>query len=252
MNSDVHADPNTVAIEPTAEPKNIWAIMAGVFTAPLKAFEAFNVKPKIIIPLIVILILSGTTAVLMAPYQGRAQVDMMSKSKTIPPQYMEEMRNRAENVDLVQSFFTGMIPILLLSLVAALIAWFLGKVVFAGNAGFKATWGVAILASLISAVGGLLRIPLVMAKDSILVSYGLAALMPGKDFTSILYSLLYYCDIFMIWAVIAGGIGYAVIFGLTRGKGYLIAAVSDGILILVLLGLTIVGLSFAGVEISFL
>lgn len=250
MNPDMHADPQTAAMAPSVESKSIWAIMAGVFTAPSKAFAAFSAKPKIIIPLIVLLILMGINAVFMAPYQGQAQIDMLSKSNTIPPQVMEEMQRRAEDTNPAMSFATGMIPVFILSLVAALIAWFLGRVVFAGGAGFKATWGVAILASLISAVGGLLRIPLMMAKDSILVSYGLAALLPGKDFTSLLYSLLYYFDIFMVWAIIAGGIGYATIFGLTRGKGYLIAAISNGILILVLLGLTIVGLSFAGVEIT--
>ena len=246
----MHPAPAINVDAPTAENKSIWAIMLGVFTGPARAFEAFNAKPKIIIPLIVMLVLTGLSTAVLAPYQGRSQVEMMSKSDRIPPQYLEQMRQDAENVNALKSFSTGMIPVFLISLVAALIAWFLGKVVFAGAAGFKATWGVAILSSLISALGGLLRIPLAMAKDTIQVSYGLAALMPGKDFTSILYTLLYFCDIFVIWGIIVGGIGYATIFGLSRGKGYLIAVVSDGIIILALLGLTMIGLSFAGVEMT--
>jgi len=117
---------------------------------------------------------------------------------------------------------------------------------------FTPIWGVVLLADLIAMVGGVLRSLLIVAKDSIYVSLGPAALLPGKDFTSILYAILYYTDIFAIWSVIVAGFGYAAIFGISRGKGMTISVVLWAIGILVAVGGQLVGLSYAGVEVSFL
>jgi hypothetical protein len=113
-------------------------------------------------------------------------------------------------------------------------------------------WGVVLLANLIALVGGVLRSLLVVAKDSIFVSIGPAALMPGKDFTSILYAILYYTDFFAIWSVIVAGFGYAVIFGISRGKGMTISVVLWALGILFAVGAQLIGFSFAGVDVSFI
>lgn len=232
--------------------KSIWGIMIGVFTSPTEAFAEFKKKPTILIPLIAIFVLAGGVGALMAEYSSMMQYEMLKNSTVIPPQALEEMRQDALDPSMLTTGLFGGIAIVVFGVISALVAWFLGSVIFGKKANFKAVWGVELVAGLIPMVGGLLRLPMVYAKGTMMVSYGLAALLPGRDFTSILYSLLYYTDIFAVWGIIVAGIGYAAIFGLSRGKGIAIAAIAFGLFVMISIGLSAVGMMFAGVEITFL
>ncbi len=232
--------------------KSIWGIMVGVFTAPTEAFAEFKKKPTIIIPLIAILVLAGVAGALMAEYGAMMQYEMLKSSTVIPPQVLEEMRQDALDPNRLTTGLFGAIAMVILGVISALVAWFLGSVIFGKKSSFKAVWGVELVAGLIPMVGGLLRLPMVYAKGTMMVSYGLAALLPGKDFPSILYSFLYYTDIFAVWGIIVGGIGYAAIFGLSRGKGIAIAAIAFALFVVISIGLSAVGMAFAGVDITFL
>ncbi|MCK4632518.1 MAG: YIP1 family protein [candidate division Zixibacteria bacterium] len=240
-----------VATQPVAQ-KSIWSIMVGIFHAPTEAFAAFSKKPGILMPLIVLIIVSFIMVGLTTPYQARAQYDMMKQSTVLPQEALDRMGEDAKNPSFIKGGGFGVIFVVFASLISALVVWFVGSFFFGGTAKFTAVWGIGILAMLIPMVGGLLRLPMVIAKDSILVSYGLAAFMPGGDFTSILFSLLYYLDIFAIWSLIVAGIGYAAVFGFSRGKGIATSAIVSLLFIMFMISLTAVGMSFAGVEISFM
>jgi len=107
------------------------------------------------------------------------------------------------------------------------------------------------LAGFISIVGSLVKLPLMAAKNSMYVSFGLAALLPNKDFTSIVYWFLYFFDGFIIWSMIIAGIGYGVVFNISRGKGIAIAVIVTFIVAAISMALMAVGMSLAGVKITF-
>jgi hypothetical protein len=249
MEMNAQAQPYTGA--PT-QPKSIWSIMVGVFTSPAEAFQAYKQKPTIIIPIILVAILLAITGAATAKYGAILQYDMLKTSEMLPPAALEQMRQGIENPNYISAAIMGPIFLIIMGLIEALIAMFLGNVVFAGQSKFKPIWGVAILTALITAVGGLIRIPLVYAKGTMLVSIGFAALMPGKDFTSMLYAFLYFADVFAIWGVIVAGIAYSTIFGISRGKGMAISIIGFLILTIIGIGLQAMGLSLAGVEVGLL
>jgi hypothetical protein len=226
--------------------------MLGVFTAPGQAFEDFCKRPVILIPLLTVLVLAGLGGALTIKQSSRIQVEMFKNSTTIPPAALEQMRVDAENAGPVSGMTGPVISVFIFGLVGALIAWILGSFVFGGQAKFSAVWAVGLMGGLISATGGLLKVPLVLAKDTIYVSIGLAALMLGKDFTSILYMLLTFLDFFVIWGIIVTGIGYATVFGLSRGKGMMVVIIPTVVMVGVMVGLMMIGMSFAGVEVGFL
>ncbi len=228
------------------------SLIIGVFTSPTQAFGEFKKRPRLLVPLIVTIVLMAIGGAIGAKYNNMAQYDMMKKSTTLPPAVLEEMRQNALDSGPVTGAITPAVAVVVINLLAALVAWFLGSFVFGGKSNFKAVWATCIMGGLIPVAGGLLKLPLMYAKDTMQVSYGLAALMPGKDFTSILYSLLFYLDVFAIWGVIVTGIGYAAIFGLTKGKGITMSAIVTLIFVGLLIGMTAFGMSFAGVEMSFL
>jgi hypothetical protein len=229
----------------------IFSLMVGVFTSPAKTFEQFSGRPQLLVPLMVVVVLMAVGGAVGSKYNSMAQYEMMKKSTTLPAQVLEEMRQSVENPDMVTGAITAAVVIVVIGVLAALLAWFMGTFVFGGQTTFKGVWGVGVMGGLITVLGGVVKLPLMIARDSVQVTLGLAALMPGKDFTSVLYSLLFYLDIFAVWAIIVTGIGYAAAFGISRGKGIATSVVVSLVFIGLLIGLTAFGLSMAGVEISF-
>jgi hypothetical protein len=228
-----------------------WGIIAGVFTKPTESFAAFNLKPRILIILLVAIILGLVSNYFMAEYSAKMQYEMVSQSTVIPPQQLEQMREKIDNPDRVMGAIFGAVGQVVVGVIIALLAWALGSFVMGGESTFKKVWGVTMLGGLIPLAGAVIKLPLIIAKDSMYVSFGLAALFPEKDFTSIVYSVLFFFDAFMIWSLIVTGIGFAAIFNITRGKGIAIALILDLLFIGFMIGIMAVGMSFAGVELSF-
>lgn len=235
----------------SATPRSIWAIVADVFLAPTKAFESFKLKPTIWIPLILIILLGALSGGLPYKQGGDGQVEILRESTTPESPIVQAMIQKAQNPSQLTSYIAAAVAVPVFTLIAALIAWFFGSFVFGQKSGYLRVWGVVLLADLISVLGGVLRSLLIVAKDSVYVSLGPAALLPGKDFTSILYSILYYTDFFAIWSLIVAGFGYAAIFGISRGKGMTISIVLWALGMLFLVGGQLIGFSFAGVHVSF-
>jgi len=238
----------------TAEPgvdRSMWSIMAGVFTSPAQAFGDFNRRPKIAVVLIVTIIMGMIIGATTARYSAKMQYDLASRSTAIPAQALEQLQEKVEHPSPVLSALLGGAGQTIVAVIIALLAWGIGSFVMGGDSTFKKVWGATLLGGLIGQVGGLVKIPLMMAKDSIYVSFGLAALFPTKDFTSILYGVLFYLDAFAIWAMIVTGIGYAAVFNISQGKGISISVILSILGICVAIGGMLVGMSFMGVKISF-
>jgi hypothetical protein len=252
MNSDQNAGlEGDLTTSTTTGESSIWKIMIGVFTSPTEAFAAFNLKPQILMVLLVSVILGIASGYFTADYSSKMQFDMLSHSKTIPPQQLEQMQARSANPNRILNGATGAVVQVVGGIILALIAWGLGGFVMGGDSTFKKVWGASLLGGLIIMVGAVVKIPLMMAKGNMYVSLGLAALFPTKDFTSVLYGFLYYFDAFMIWAMIVTGIGFGIIFNISRGKGIAIAILLDLIGFILMFGLMYAGMSLAGVEITF-
>jgi hypothetical protein len=234
-----------------ATSRSIWAIIGDIFFAPINALEDFKKKPTWVVPLIVCLILMVIAAGLPYKQNSIAQYDLLKTSTTIPPAAIEEMRVQAQNPNPVWSVIGGPIGFTVVSLICALLAWVFGSFIFGKKTLFSHVWAVALLTGIIPTLGAAIRSVLIVVKNSINVSIGPAALMTGKDFTSFMYTVLYYADIFAIWGVIITGLGYAAIFGLSRGKGMTISIVIWILGVLVMVGFQQFGLSMAGVKTSF-
>jgi len=232
--------------------KSIWGMIGDVFLAPTKAFEAFKQKPNWLVPLIIIMVLSAATAGIAYKQNAMGQWDMMKTSTTLPDQVKANMERDARNPNPTGAIIGGAVTFPIITLIVALIAWGLGSFVFgAKDVKYSHVWGAVMMANLIPIAGGLLRSFLIVAKDSMWVSLGPAALMPGKTFTSLLYGILYMTDVFSIWGIIVSGIAFSAVFGLSRGKGMTISIILFLFGLTLFMGATQIGLSFAGVETSF-
>jgi hypothetical protein len=242
------------AVEPVAEEReSIWSIIAGIFSRPAEAFAAYVKHPTLAVLIILSIVLVVVLAIASIPNQSFLQYDIMKQSTKLPPQALEEMKKAADNPDwglgIITASAGGIFIGFGFSAVTALLAWGIGSFIFGGLSTFKKIWGVTLLGGLISLIGGLIRIIFVTVTGNNYFSLGLAAMFPDKDFTSLMYGLLYRVDLFVVWAVIVIGIGYAAALGVSRGKGLAISIIVTLIGILGSL-LPMFLMSLAGVEIT--
>jgi hypothetical protein len=238
----------------TVPSAGIWSIMLKVFTAPSAAYQALKQKPRVLWPMIIMTVMTAIAAMAMTKPSVLMQIDLMARARNIPPQLLEQIRMQMEQGGTSQMITGGLIggvAVIIFILIAAGVAMFVGSVLMGGKAGYKSVLAVALTSGLIIGIGGLIRLPLVFLKNSILVSIGLAALMPGKDFTSILYSILYQYDFFMIWSIIVAGIGYGIIYDMPRKKGIYIAIMASIIYVILGLASSILGMVAAGIDMTF-
>jgi hypothetical protein len=250
-----HATPISPQAEsiPAAPDHGLWSRIGNVFFSPTKAFEGFRGRAGILVPLLIItIVLSVIMALPVTKYQGLEQIKMLEQSTTLPPQVLEQARERASHPNYIASAIGAPIVVLLIGVISALIAWLFGGFFFGGKkAGFGTIWGVTLLSGLISLVGGVLRVPLIIAKESARVSFGPAALLSGMQPTAIFFMIMSLLDIFAIWSLIAAGFGYSEIFGLSRAKGMWISVIAFVVVMGGFITLQLVGLMLAGVEITF-
>lgn len=235
----------------TGADRSIWQIIIGVFAGPTQAFGSYNRRPSIWVVLILTIVLGFVSNAFLSVYNAQMQADIIAKSSTLPPEVLGRMQQNAQNPDQIMGGITGAGAQVIFGIIMALLAWGVGSFVMGGDSKFKKVWGVTLLAGLIPLVGSIVKLPLMAAKNSMYVSFGLAALLPDKDFTSIVYWLLYFFDGFVIWGIIIAGIGYGVVFNITRGKGIAVSVIVTFVVAAVSMALMLVGMSFAGVKITF-
>jgi hypothetical protein len=87
-----------------------------------------------------------------------------------------------------------------------------------GKTGFRKMFGFFAYASLIGALGLLVKLPLVFAKESIDVRTSVAAFTPSTPFDSAVGVLLNSLDVFAIWTLAVVVIGYSVLTELSTRK----------------------------------
>ncbi len=231
--------------------RSIWKIIIGVFAGPTEAFNAYNRNATIWVPLILAILLGFAVHSIQSGYWSKMVPEIMSQSSRMPPEILDKMQQDAANPKPLLGGLQGAGGQVIGSVIIALFAWGVGSFVMGGKTTFKKVWGVTLLGSLIVLVGGLITAFLMMAKGNVYVSIGLAAFFPDKDFSSILYTVLYILDGFMIWGLVATGIGYGRIFNISSGKGIAVAFITTLIVVFIPMALMIIGMSFAGVKITF-
>ncbi|MEZ5359176.1 MAG: YIP1 family protein [Candidatus Zixiibacteriota bacterium] len=231
------------------EPKSgIGSQIIGVFTSPVKAFEEYVKKPNWWLPLMLVIIGTIVFSVLAVKYNSQLQYDIMKTSKSLPAQVLEQMRQGIDNPNYVGTVIGGVVMGLIPGLIAALLAWGVGTFIFGGQARFLSMWGVVMMGALITTLGNFLKIPLMIAKNTALVSIGPAALFPDKGPTSIFFLFLLFLDVFAIWVIIVTGIGYAKALKISNGGGITTSVIVTMILVFAFIGLQLIGMKFAGVE----
>jgi len=209
-----------------------------VFYKPSAFFDQLKDRPKVLIPYIVF-------AILLFVFFALA-VDIVYDMQVNSPQFQAQMQGQPltpqiEQIMKYQILIGGPVVILLVPLVAALLGLFWGNFVFAGKAHFKQLLSVMLYGEIIYGLGMMVVLPMVLAKKSILVSLSLGVLAASQGPDSILYLALSKIDLFLIWELIAIGIGLSIVYGIPRNKGYTLSVLSMGMISILHVVLSAIG-----------
>jgi len=199
-----------------------------VFTGPAAFFERLRKNPKIIVPWIALTVVAVIVIALVWQYSARLQIEMMERyvdRGLIPPSQVPTLESLK-----MQSIIGGLIFCILPSLIAAGLAKLVGGFIMGGKATFKQVLSVMIYGEFLFWIGQLIKVPLIIAKDSINVTLSLAVLAGGSGPTDTLWVALDKIGVFYIWEWVVLGIGLAAIYGFSRTKGYATALLSMGLL----------------------
>jgi len=233
MSDEMHIEPTAID-QPEAglSWKGLWLVLSN----PVELFSKLKAHPRVLVAWLAAILLFCVYLMLVLDKMVALQLAEVANTN---PGFDPEMI--PEGVMEGSTFFFGALTVGFIPLITAIIAIFWGNFIFGGKATFKQVLSVALYGNIIYIVGMLATLPLVLAKDSMMVSYSLAAFFPDLSYKSVAYAALSKVGIFYIWEIIVAGIGFSTVYGFTRGKGYTIAVLSVGLLSILHVAFTALG-----------
>lgn len=204
-------------METTESNKSFSAIetILKVFTAPKIAFEAVRENPSWILPVAIYLAISVGFIFLTKDIIIQEAVKAQEEQMLERGMSQEDIDQSTAMMKKGMQFFlpiSGVVFPLILLVVVAGISLFVGNVILGGQAAFKNVFAVTAYASLVTSLSALLSLPIILANQSMEVSFSLALLLPGEGEKSFLHRFLTHIDIFWIWWLAVQSIGLAVIY----------------------------------------
>ena len=197
-----------------------------VFYNPSKLFGNVNYNPKVLVPYfvygILMLVFFYTSADFIVKMQMESPSFQQRFESGMPPNMVGLMKY---NVIIVGTILSLIIP-----LISTGLAIFFGNFVYGVKEKFKKVFSVVIFSAFIIAMGKMIVLPMILAKESIMVSLSPAILVSHLGADSFLFVLFSKLDLFIIWEIIVAGIGFSIIYNLPRNKGYMLSVLSIGMI----------------------
>jgi hypothetical protein len=211
----------------------------GVFTSPQKVFQYLSAKPEFWVPIIITIIVAVVTSFMVYDIAINETIANFEQQENIPDEQrdiiIDSIEGRRTGAWRYTSIF--LFPIIGTFAVFALVAlayWFIGNVILGGKARFKQIFSAFAYSYLILVVvGTIVKLPLMLSKETIKVQTSLAAFMSDEASGTALYRFLDGFDIFTIWMLAVFAIGYAVIYRFSQVKAFMGVFVSWILYILV-------------------
>ena len=98
------------------------------------------------------------------------------------------------------------------ALIASLFLWFVGSVLLGGKRTYRKIFSVYLYASLIGVLDMLIRLPLVLVKESAEIQFNLTLFLPDEQSGTLTYMAAQSLGVFTIWHFVVLAIGFSVIY----------------------------------------
>jgi hypothetical protein len=213
------------------------ANLGRIFISPTAVGRSVNEDPHWLIPLVVVLVVSFIAAVSTFRYQVEFQKDYVGEmiKERNPDADLDSIFAVTTAKEIRAGIIAAVFAVLMILLFAAVLKG--AASVAGGQAGFRRMFAFVSYSTVISALGSIIKVPLILAKGTVDVRTSLAALAPSVDLRSPLAVLLGSFDVFAIWQVVALCFGFSVLSGLGIKKSSGIVVGLWVILVVIRIGL---------------
>ncbi len=191
------------------------------FTSPSRAAEAIRAKPNWLIPAIIIVLLMLIFTYVAKPIiiqETVTRVQQMMQSKGAPQDQIDTVLNRIQTSMGIRMFVGVAITTVLGIFIWAAIWLFISNIILGAQASYVQMLGVNVYRYFITTIGLLIKLPIMLSKQTMNVHFSLATFLPDEQKTTFLYKMLMQVELFNIWAIIVISIGIAVVSKLDTKK----------------------------------
>lgn len=227
------------------KPLNWWERLKYIFISPSKAFENLKHHPRILFPMLVILIgvllLSLPTVNMMKVVIKEAALEQYARMGIEMPEGFDSLIG-------IQVYTTIIFTVIAIAAVwlvkSALINAFSGFV--NGTGTFKQAFSIIIYSYFPVFLGTIIKTVLTLITKQPNIVTSLAVFLPDSQATTFLYLLLGNLDIFVIWYQILAIIGISKVYGINKKSSAVLVLGTWIVFILITSGLGAVGTKLAG------
>jgi Yip1 domain len=234
LNSTSFGNEPTAAADPG--PGSLFAVLY----APVKTFMGLAARPRILLPLLVLIVLSGISGTVLIskidPDEQRTQMREQFEKQGMAGAQLEESVDRASGFMAKFGFVLGLFGSVMVAVLALLFAaLLLGGLKLAGASelGFRQALSITVHAWMPVGVLSLLTIPVALGRQTVSMAEANSGniLMSNLGFlateqtSNVMRALLGSADVFSLWTVALTTIGGAVIGRVSRGAAFVVALV---------------------------
>lgn len=191
-----------------------------VYFSPTKYFTALKEKPKWLIPLILIIVLSIiVTIVVMTSFSYEKRMEQLKERNLTPEQLEQAERMMKGPIPLISGIVASIIITPLMMLLIALIFNF--TLPLLGITGkYLTTFCIVIGSALIIIPQMLVRMILTLVKGTPLVYTGFSLFFPMVNKNTFFFRLISKLDFFTIWQMILLALGLKLVYDIPGKKSY--------------------------------
>jgi hypothetical protein len=221
------------------EKQNPFQRIINVFIAPTRLFEYLRAKPDFIIPLILAILVSMFSAYRLYDMAIDSRISSLEQNDRIPAERRDLMIDQLEasktgTIKIISTFIVPPISLIIIYSLISAIFLLIGNVFLGGKARFKQIFSAFSYSYLIVILlGSLIKIPLILSKQTLKVDMSPAVLFRQLGEGSLLYKFINSFDVFTVWFVIVFGIGFAVIYRFSKLKGVVSVSIAWLVYVLV-------------------
>ncbi|MBK5097070.1 MAG: hypothetical protein JJE01_04740 [Gemmatimonadetes bacterium] len=175
-----------------------------VFTAPATLFDALKTTPKWIGAAVVVIVL-GLVVQALIPAELIREMALSSLPSDAPPEQVAAVEKFMGVSNIIRWVGTVVFPILMILFVSGfiLLVW---NAILGGEAAFPAVLACAAHSYIVWAAGGLITMPLVLARQDLRTTFSLHLLTPWLDSGTYAYRFMAGLNLFGIWTMILLGV----------------------------------------------
>lgn len=218
---------NTSEVDQTNQ-MGIMKRILNIFFEPVKVFRSVAEKPKVLIPLIILMfsfaILAVPTAPIMEDYTKQTNEKLYKNEKFLSTQKAVTKDNADELIEQnakfvrILSYASPVIVMIVMLLQAAI---FLGAFkVLGGKGSFSQTFAVLVYSYFISLLGEVVRVINIVVSGKADITNSIALFMQD-DKTNFLYNFFYSMDLFGLWAFIVAAVGFSIVHQASMKKAFI-------------------------------